>query len=59
MGLAPSVVAEIPLTLIGSPPEIADSLRRRRERWGFSYMVLQGGNDLDAFSAVIAELDGE
>ncbi|MCY4067826.1 MAG: TIGR03621 family F420-dependent LLM class oxidoreductase [Acidimicrobiaceae bacterium] len=58
-GQPPSVVAEIPLTLIGSPPEIADSLRRRRERWGFSYMVLQGGNDLDAFSAVIAELDGE
>jgi len=54
-----SVIAEIPLTLIGSPPEIADALRQRRERWGFSYMVLQSDSDLDAFSAVINELDGE
>ncbi len=54
-----SVIAEIPLTLIGSPAEIADALRQRRERWGFSYIVLQGDSDLDAFSAVIAELDGE
>ena len=54
-----SVIAEIPLTLIGSPAEIADALRQRRERWGFSYIVLQGDSDLDAFSAVISELDGE
>ncbi len=53
-------VAEIPLLLIGSPAEIADTLRRRRERWGFSYMVLGADNTgIEAFAPVISELDGE
>ncbi|MCE2511355.1 MAG: TIGR03621 family F420-dependent LLM class oxidoreductase [Acidimicrobiia bacterium] len=53
-------VGEVPMLLIGSPTEIADTLRRRRERWGFTYMVLQGDNsDLAGFAAVISELDGE
>ena len=59
-GQPAEVVADVPLLLIGSPPEIADSLRQRRERWGFSYMVLgTDSNDLEAFAPVIAELDGE
>lgn len=54
------VVANVPLLLIGSPAEIAETLRARRERWGFSYIVVQGaGTDVEAFSAVISELDGE
>ena len=54
------VVANVPLLLIGSPAEIADTLRARRERWGFTYIVLQGtGTDVEAFSAVISALDGE
>ncbi len=59
-GQPAETVAEVPLLLIGSPAEIADTLRRRRQRWGFSYMVLQGDNsDLAGFAAVISELDGE
>ena len=59
-GQPPEAVADIPLLLIGSPAEIADTLRRRRERWGFSYIVLGAANDdLDAFAPVIAELEGE
>ena len=56
----PEVVAHTPVLLIGSVAEIADTLRRRRERWGFNYMVVQAANsDLAAFAPVIAELDGE
>ena len=59
-GQPAQTVADIPLLLIGSPAEIADSLRQRRERWGFSYIVLGAANDdLEAFAPVIAELDGE
>ena len=59
-GQPAETVAEVPLLLIGSPAEIADTLRQRRQRWGFSYMVLQGDNsDLAGFAAVISELDGE
>ena len=58
-GMPSGTVADVPMLLIGSPPEIADTLRRRRERWGFSYMVVQGDSDLAAFAAVISELDGE
>ena len=59
-GQPAETVAEVPLLLIGSPAEIADTLRRRRQRWGFSYMVLQGDNsDLAGFAAVISDLDGE
>ena len=58
-GQPAETVAGIPLLLIGSPGEIADTLRGRRERWGFSYMVLQGDSDLAGFAVVISELDGE
>ena len=59
-GQPPEVLANVPLLLIGSPAEIADTLRQRRERWGFSYMILGAANtDVEAFAAVIAELDGE
>jgi len=59
-GQPPEVLADVPLLLIGSPAEIADTLRQRRERWGFSYMVLGAANDdVEAFAPVIAELDGE
>ena len=58
-GMPADTVSDVPMLLIGSPTEIADTLRRRRERWGFSYMVLQGDSDLAAFAAVIAELQGE
>ena len=48
------------MLLIGSPTEIADTLRQRRQRWGFNYIVLQADNsDLASFASVISELAGE
>ena len=59
-GQPAEAVADVPMLLIGSPTEIADTLRRRHQRWGFNYMVLQSDNsDLVGFSAVIEELEGE
>ena len=53
-------VADSPLLLIGSAAEMAETLRQRRQRWGFNYIVLQTENcDLAAFADVISELDGE
>ena len=60
LGQPPEVLADVPMVLIGSPAEIADTLRQRRERWGFSYMILGAAStDIEAFAPVIAELDGE
>ena len=37
--------------------ELAERLRERRERWGFSYVIV-GGADVDSFAPVVAELAG-
>jgi probable F420-dependent oxidoreductase len=47
-----------PFALIGTPAQMADDLRERRERWGFSYVIV-GAEDIDAFAPVVAELAGE
>ena len=48
-------VLATPFALIGTPAQIADDLRERRERWGFSYVIV-GAEDVDAFAPVVAEL---
>ena len=45
------------LPLSGQPAQIAEDLRARRERWGFSYIIV-GGVDVDSFAPVVAELAG-
>jgi len=52
-----SMVAESPFALIGTTSTIADTLRRRREELGFSYVIV-GGDDIDAFAPVVAQLAG-
>ncbi|MCU1392350.1 MAG: putative F420-dependent oxidoreductase, family [Ilumatobacteraceae bacterium] len=46
-----------PLTLIGSPTEIAERLHARRERWGYSYTVIPGDKARD-FAPIVAALTG-
>jgi hypothetical protein len=36
---------------------MVEDLLRRRERWGFSYIVV-GGDDVESFAPVVAELSG-
>ena len=54
----PALVAESPFAVIGSPTEMVDDLLRRRERWGFSYVVV-GADDVESFAPVVAELVGK
>jgi hypothetical protein len=54
----PALVAESPFALIGSAEQIVDDLLRGRERWGFSYLIV-GGEDVESFAPVVAELAGK
>ncbi len=54
----PSLVAESPFALIGTPAEMVEDLLRRRERWGFSYVIV-GADDVEPFAPVVAELAGK
>lgn len=57
IGVEPSMVERSPFALIGSPSSIADDLRERRERFGFSYVIV-GAGEIDSFAPVVAELAG-
>jgi probable F420-dependent oxidoreductase len=56
-GLTPDQLRASPVALIGSTGEIAETLRKRREEYGFSYIVVHEG-EMDALAPVIAELAG-
>ena len=52
-----AMLTSSPFALIGSPAELVERLVERRERWGFSYVIV-GGDDVDKFAPVVAELAG-
>jgi len=52
-----SMVADSPFALIGTTDSIADTLRRRREELGISYVIV-GGEDIETFAPVVAALAG-
>lgn len=54
---SPDEVLASPLTLIGSPTEIAERLHSRRERWGYSYVAIPGDRARD-FAPTVAALAG-
>jgi ketosteroid isomerase-like protein len=54
-GLAFEDAVSTPFLAIGTHEEIAEHLRRCRERWGISYFSVR---DVDAFAPVIARLRG-
>ncbi|MDQ3294830.1 MAG: TIGR03621 family F420-dependent LLM class oxidoreductase [Actinomycetota bacterium] len=56
-GVDESLIADTPYAWIGSAGEIADQLRRARDRWGFSYFVVQD-TGLEAVAPIVAELTG-
>ncbi len=57
LGFSVEQVAATPFALIGSVQQIADELEERRERWGFSYVIV-GADDVDAFAPVVEALTG-
>lgn len=52
-----SMIADSPFALIGPPSKLIEDLIARRERWGFSYVIV-GGDDIEKFTPVIAALRG-
>ena len=57
IGVEPAMLAESPFALIGTTEQIVDDLLARRERWGFSYVIV-GADDVVPFAPVVAALAG-
>lgn len=57
LSVDPSFVEQSPFALIGSPSKIVEDLLERRERWGFSYLIV-GADDIEPFAPVVAQLAG-
>ncbi|MGD9702146.1 MAG: TIGR03621 family F420-dependent LLM class oxidoreductase [Acidimicrobiia bacterium] len=58
IGVERSMVEASPFALIGSAEQLIEDLLARRERWGFSYVIV-GADDVDAFAPVVAALAGK
>jgi alkanesulfonate monooxygenase SsuD/methylene tetrahydromethanopterin reductase-like flavin-dependent oxidoreductase (luciferase family) len=58
LGFAAEAVLATPFALIGTAEQLVDDLLARRERWGFSYVIV-GAADVDDFAPVVAELVGK
>jgi probable F420-dependent oxidoreductase len=58
IGVSADMVEETPFALIGPPTKLVEDLIARRERWGFSYVIV-GAEDVDAFAPVVAALNGK
>ncbi len=56
-GAPTDVIADSPFALVGPVDKLVDDLRERRERWGFSYVIV-GENDVEPFAPVVAALSG-
>jgi probable F420-dependent oxidoreductase len=57
LSVGPEDVAESPLAMVGSVEQIAETLRERREVFGFSYVVVHEA-ELETFAPVVAALAG-
>lgn len=58
-GAVPAEVAgRMPMVLVGTVEEIADTLEERRAEYGFSYWVVRGAAEMEAFAPVVARLAG-
>ena len=56
-GFGPGEVKATPHVLIGTVDQIAEDLERRREEFGFSYVVLSG-DVFEAMAPVVKRLAG-
>ena len=57
LGLPGEDALELPIVLIGTPDELCERLLERRERWGFSNIVVPG-DAMESFAPVVARLAG-
>jgi probable F420-dependent oxidoreductase len=57
LGLPGEDALELPIVLIGTEDELCERLLERRERWGFTNIVVSG-EAMESFAAVVARLAG-
>ena len=57
LGLPGEDALDLPIVLIGSEDELCERLLERRERWGFSNIVVPG-EAMESFAPVVARLAG-
>lgn len=57
-GVPPDEALESPIVLAGSVDQIVDHLHRRRQRWGYSYTVVQADRAHD-FAPIVQQLAGQ
>jgi alkanesulfonate monooxygenase SsuD/methylene tetrahydromethanopterin reductase-like flavin-dependent oxidoreductase (luciferase family) len=57
LGQSVDLLDRTPFALLGSSARIIEDLIARRERWGFSYIIV-GPEEIDSFAPVVAELAG-
>lgn len=55
LSVDPAFVEQSPFALIGPPSKLVEDLLERRERWGFSYIIV-GDGDIESFAPVVAQL---
>ena len=58
IGVEQKMVEETPFALVGPPSKLIEDLIARRERWGFSYIIV-GAEDIDSFAPVVSALNGK
>jgi probable F420-dependent oxidoreductase len=56
-GLDPAEVQDHPHTMVGTVDQICEDLERRRERWGTSYITIQG-DAMETAAPIVAKLAG-
>jgi probable F420-dependent oxidoreductase len=56
-GLTADEALDVPHALMGTVDEICETLQDRRDRWGISYIVVQGAA-MEAMAPVVAKLSG-
>ena len=58
LGVPRSFMEQSPFALIGTPEQMIDDIIARREKWGFSYLIV-GPENVESFAPVVAALAGK
>ena len=56
-GLEAAAALEVPMVVVGTVDQVCETLRERRERYGFSFYVLHEG-EVESFAPVVERLTG-
>ena len=56
--MTPQAALQTPFAVVGTVTQIVETLQERRERWGFSYVIV-GTGDVEPFAPVVAALTGK